>query len=140
MKLNKLLLIEDIRQLTSNLPSLLFRNPEAYEKRIEEIDNLKIQLKFLDLFIFLSDCLNYNYEIKLLEKNSITITSKRKENFINNLIFGKINYQKVSLLIKDIIKKSKYKDLISFYNSNENFIFYLNDNKKIEILNKINEF
>ena len=137
MILNKLLLTEDIRQLSNDLPFLLLRNHEEYEKRIEKIDNLKIQLKFLDLFIFLSDSLNYNYEIKLLETNSITITSKRKENFINNFIFGKINYQKVYLLIKDIIKKSKYKDLISFYNSNENFIFYLNDNKKIEILNKI---
>lgn len=140
MILNKLLLTEDIRQLSNDLPFLLLRNHEEYEKRIEKIDNLKIQLKFLDLFIFLSDSLNYNYEIKLLETNSITITSKRKENFINNFIFGKINYQKVYLLIKDIIKKSKYKDLISFYNSNENFIFYLNDNKKIEILNKIKEF
>lgn len=124
----------------NNLKMKYIKDKTKSEKIANQINELEKERELLDFFIFLKNSLDSKYKICYQSFDSIAIKIKRKNTFINNIIFGKLNYKKVSLIIKKIINESKYKDYISFYNSNSIYSFILLDSEKSIILDKIQKF
>lgn len=124
----------------NNLKIKYINNKTKSEKIVNQINELEKERALLDFFIFLKNSLDSKYKIYYQSFDSISIKSKRKNTFINNIIFGKLNYKKVNLIIKKIINESKYKDYISFYNSDSIYSFILFDSEKSIILDKIQKF